>query len=83
MVLFDRVCTRYSFLLKEIVVKLPQSVKMAVDGLRAEPSSQQEVDILAYLPGPHLFKWYVQPQHELFEAMQIVLYGMRREVLSL
>jgi hypothetical protein len=56
---------------------------MAVDGLRAEPSSVQEVDILAYLPGSHFFKWHIQPQHELFDAMQIVLYGMRREVLSL
>ena len=78
--LFYRVDDREAFLMMEVVVEPTDPLKMAVDGFRLEPSSQQVIRVLGYFPVGHRLKRNLQPQDELPQHGQVVLDRVSRVV---
>ena len=69
--------------LNEVVVKSPDAVQMAVDGLGLQPPVQQVIQVSQELFMADCLDGDIHPDHELLQRVHIVLNGMAGVVPSL
>jgi len=66
----------YALLIREIVVKLTDSIQITVDGLRPQSLAQQLVNIFCNFPICDVFYGYVEPENKVFQTTKIILNGI-------
>ena len=73
---FDRVDHGDLLLMDQVVVKAPDAVQMAVDGLGTQPSIQQMINVAQQDLMRYLLDGDIDPQNELTQRIHVVSDGV-------
>ena len=83
MVLPDRIDDVQNALIPQVVVELPDTVQMTVDGLGLQPPSHQLVNVVRDLGVGHALDRHIEPQHKAADRAQVALNRVGRAVAPL